>query len=157
MWRRESAVYPSATESLRARLERASDLKFNPGLLLRLAQANQPGDWSTPSPPSRKSPAAAPCRWPVRGHPLYGSIITASTHKTGQPQGGQAAKVIKNTQPRPRHRPRQRSCSVIFERLGIDALDVLEAAGAGETSCPFAGMVGGRCIGIDPALPDPQE
>src|SRR5690606_5721870 len=81
---------------------------------------------------------------------LYRSIITAGTHKATSLKVAEAAKVIENTQ-RDLNIALVNELSVIFERLGIDTLDVLEAAGSKWNFLPFRpGMVGGHCIGVDP-------
>ncbi len=81
---------------------------------------------------------------------LYKSIITAGTHKASSIKVAEAAKVIENTQ-RDLNIALVNELSVIFERLGIDTLDVLEAAGSKWNFLPFRpGLVGGHCIGVDP-------
>jgi UDP-N-acetyl-D-galactosamine dehydrogenase len=81
---------------------------------------------------------------------LYKSIITAGTHKATSLKVAEAAKVIENTQ-RDLNIALVNELSVIFERLGIDTLEVLEAAGSKWNFLPFRpGFVGGHCIGVDP-------
>jgi UDP-N-acetyl-D-galactosamine dehydrogenase len=81
---------------------------------------------------------------------LYRSIITAGTHKASSIKVAEAAKVIENTQ-RDLNIALINELSVIFARLGIDTLDVLEAAGSKWNFLPFRpGLVGGHCIGVDP-------
>lgn len=80
---------------------------------------------------------------------VYNKIITAGTHKATSIKVAEAAKVIENTQ-RDLNIALVNELSVIFERLGIDTLDVLEAAGSKWNFLPFRpGLVGGR-IGVDP-------
>ena len=81
---------------------------------------------------------------------LYSTIITAGTHKASSLKVAEAAKVIENTQ-RDLNIALVNELAVIFDRLGIDTLDVLEAAGSKWNFLPFRpGMVGGHCIGVDP-------
>ncbi|MEE4278958.1 MAG: nucleotide sugar dehydrogenase, partial [Halieaceae bacterium] len=81
---------------------------------------------------------------------LYGSIITAGIHKAASIRVAEAAKVIENTQ-RDLNIALMNELAMIFERMGIDTLDVLEAAGTKWNFLPFRpGLVGGHCIGVDP-------
>ena len=81
---------------------------------------------------------------------LYRSIITAGTHKASSIKVAEAAKVIENTQ-RDLNIALMNELALIFNRLGIDTLDVLEAAGTKWNFLPFRpGLVGGHCIGVDP-------
>jgi UDP-N-acetyl-D-galactosamine dehydrogenase len=81
---------------------------------------------------------------------LYRSIIEAGTFPATSLKVAEAAKVIENTQ-RDLNIALVNELSVIFERLGIDTLEVLEAAGSKWNFLPFRpGMVGGHCIGVDP-------
>jgi UDP-N-acetyl-D-galactosamine dehydrogenase len=81
---------------------------------------------------------------------LYGSIIKAGTWKASSLKVAEAAKVIENAQ-RDLNIAFVNELSVIFERIGIDTLEVLEAAGSKWNFLPFRpGMVGGHCIGVDP-------
>jgi UDP-N-acetyl-D-galactosamine dehydrogenase len=81
---------------------------------------------------------------------LYASIITAGTHKAPSIKVAEAAKVIENTQ-RDVNIGLINELALIFERLGIDTNDVLEAAGTKWNFLNFRpGLVGGHCIGVDP-------
>ena len=81
---------------------------------------------------------------------LYASIVTAGTHKAPSIRVAEAAKVIENTQ-RDVNIGLINELSLIFERLGIDTHEVLEAAGTKWNFLPFKpGLVGGHCIGVDP-------
>jgi UDP-N-acetyl-D-galactosamine dehydrogenase len=81
---------------------------------------------------------------------LYASIITAGTYPATSLKVAEAAKVIENTQ-RDLNIALVNELSVIFERLDIDTIEVLEAAGSKWNFLPFRpGMVGGHCIGVDP-------
>jgi UDP-N-acetyl-D-galactosamine dehydrogenase len=81
---------------------------------------------------------------------VYRSIITAGTHKASSIKVAEAAKVIENTQ-RDVNIALVNELAMIFERVGIDTEEVLEAAGTKWNFLPFRpGLVGGHCIGIDP-------
>jgi len=81
---------------------------------------------------------------------LYGSIIQAGTHRASSIRVAEAAKVIENTQ-RDVNIALINELAVIFNRLGIDTEEVLEAAGSKWNFLPFRpGLVGGHCIGVDP-------
>lgn len=81
---------------------------------------------------------------------VYGSVVTAGVHKASSIKVAEAAKVIENTQ-RDLNIALMNELAVIFERMGIDTLDVLEAAGTKWNFLPFRpGLVGGHCIGVDP-------
>jgi UDP-N-acetyl-D-galactosamine dehydrogenase len=81
---------------------------------------------------------------------LYRQIITAGTHKASSIKVAEAAKVIENTQ-RDVNIALMNELSLIFNRLGIDTLEVLQAAGTKWNFLPFRpGLVGGHCIGVDP-------
>ena len=81
---------------------------------------------------------------------LYGSIITAGTHKASSIRVAEAAKVIENTQ-RDLNIALVNELSMIFSRMGIDTEEVLQAAGTKWNFLPFRpGLVGGHCIGVDP-------
>ena len=81
---------------------------------------------------------------------LYGAIITAGVHRASSIMVAEAAKVIENTQ-RDLNIALMNELSIIFGRLGIDTLEVLQAAGTKWNFLPFRpGLVGGHCIGVDP-------
>ena len=81
---------------------------------------------------------------------VYASIITAGTHKTSSIKVAEAAKVIENTQ-RDVNIALVNELAMIFDRVGIDTEEVLEAAGTKWNFLPFRpGLVGGHCIGVDP-------
>ncbi len=81
---------------------------------------------------------------------LYASIVTAGTYKASSIRVAEAAKVIENTQ-RDLNIAFVNELSVLFQRLGLDTLEVLEAAGSKWNFLPFKpGLVGGHCIGVDP-------
>ena len=81
---------------------------------------------------------------------LYRQIITAGTHKASSIKVAEAAKVIENTQ-RDVNIALINELALIFHRMGLDTLEVLEAAGTKWNFLPFRpGLVGGHCIGVDP-------
>jgi UDP-N-acetyl-D-galactosamine dehydrogenase len=81
---------------------------------------------------------------------LYGAIIPAGIHRAASIRVAEAAKVIENTQ-RDLNIALMNELAIIFGRLGIDTMDVLEAAGTKWNFLPFRpGLVGGHCIGVDP-------
>src|SRR5690606_37120281 len=81
---------------------------------------------------------------------LYASIITAGTHKASSIKVAEAAKVIENTQ-RDLNIALVNDLAMLFNKLGIDTLEVLEAAGTKWNFLPFRpGLVGGHCISVDP-------
>ncbi len=81
---------------------------------------------------------------------LYGSIITAGVHRASSIKVAEAAKVIENTQ-RDLNIALINELAIIFDKIGIDTLEVLEAAGTKWNFLPFRpGLVGGHCIGVDP-------
>jgi UDP-N-acetyl-D-galactosamine dehydrogenase len=81
---------------------------------------------------------------------VYGSIITAGVYKASSIMVAEAAKVIENTQ-RDLNIALINELAIIFERIGIDTLEVLMTAGTKWNFLPFRpGLVGGHCIGVDP-------
>jgi UDP-N-acetyl-D-galactosamine dehydrogenase len=81
---------------------------------------------------------------------LYGSIITAGVYRAANIKTAEAAKVIENTQ-RDLNIALMNELAVIFDKLNIDTIDVLEAAATKWNFLPFRpGLVGGHCIGVDP-------
>lgn len=81
---------------------------------------------------------------------LYGSVITAGVHRATSIKVAEAAKVIENTQ-RDLNISLMNELAIIFDKIGIDTLEVLEAAGTKWNFLPFRpGLVGGHCIGVDP-------
>lgn len=81
---------------------------------------------------------------------VYSSVVTAGVHKAPSIKAAEAAKVIENTQ-RDLNISLMNELAIIFRRMEIDTLDVLEAAGTKWNFLPFRpGLVGGHCIGVDP-------
>jgi UDP-N-acetyl-D-galactosamine dehydrogenase len=148
----ESTVYPGATEEICVpELERASGLRFNVDFFVGYSPERiNPGDRERrladiPKVTSGSTPETADFV-----DALYRSIITAGTHKAPSLKVAEAAKVIENTQ-RDVNIALVNQLALIFQRLGIDTHDVLEAAGTKWNFLPFKpGLVGGHCIGVDP-------
>ncbi len=81
---------------------------------------------------------------------LYASVVSAGVHRASSIKVAEAAKVIENTQ-RDLNIALMNELAIIFKRIGIDTLEVLEAAGTKWNFLPFRpGLVGGHCIGVDP-------
>ncbi|MDM0053460.1 nucleotide sugar dehydrogenase [Variovorax sp. J22R115] len=148
----ESTVYPGATEEVCVPvLERFSGKKFNTDFFCGYSPERiNPGDKVNTLTKIKKITSGSTPEVADGVDALYNSIITAGTHKATSIKVAEAAKVIENTQ-RDLNIALVNELSVIFERLGIDTLDVLEAAGSKWNFLPFRpGLVGGHCIGVDP-------
>ena len=148
----ESTVYPGATEEVCVpELERTSGLKFNRDFFCGYSPERiNPGDKVNTLTTIKKIISGSTPEVADAVDALYGQIITAGTHKASSLKVAEAAKVIENTQ-RDLNIALINELSVIFARLGIDTLEVLEAAGSKWNFLPFRpGMVGGHCIGVDP-------
>lgn len=148
----ESTVYPGATEEVCVPiLERESGLRFNTDFFCGYSPERiNPGDTEhklTTIIKVTSGSTAAAADWVDA---LYGSIIKAGTHKAPSLKVAEAAKVIENTQ-RDLNIALVNELAIIFRRMEIDTLDVLEAAGTKWNFLPFRpGLVGGHCIGVDP-------
>lgn len=148
----ESTVYPGATEEVCVPvLEKVSGLKFNVDFFAGYSPERiNPGDKVNTLTKIKKITSGSNPVIADIVDTLYASIITAGTHKAASIKVAEAAKVIENTQ-RDLNIALVNELSVIFERIGIDTLDVLEAAGSKWNFLPFRpGLVGGHCIGVDP-------
>jgi UDP-N-acetyl-D-galactosamine dehydrogenase len=148
----ESTVYPGCTEEVCVpELEKASGLKFNLDFYCGYSPERiNPGDKVNTLTKIKKITSGSTPEVAESVDALYRSIITAGTHKASSIKVAEAAKVIENTQ-RDLNIALINELSVIFARLGIDTLDVLEAAGSKWNFLPFRpGLVGGHCIGVDP-------
>jgi UDP-N-acetyl-D-glucosamine/UDP-N-acetyl-D-galactosamine dehydrogenase len=148
----ESTVYPGATEEVCVPvLEKFSAKKFNIDFFCGYSPERiNPGDKVNTLTKIKKITSGSTPEVAEIVDALYNSIITAGTHKASSLKVAEAAKVIENTQ-RDLNIALVNELSVIFERLGIDTLDVLEAAGSKWNFLPFRpGLVGGHCIGVDP-------
>lgn len=148
----ESTVYPGATEEVCLPIiEATSGLELNRDFFAGYSPERiNPGDKShrlttITKVTSGSTPAAADFI-----DRLYGSIVTAGTHRASSIRVAEAAKVIENTQ-RDLNIALVNELTLIFERLGIDTEEVLKAAGTKWNFLQFRpGLVGGHCIGVDP-------
>lgn len=148
----ESTVYPGATEEVCVPvLERVSGLTYNADFFCGYSPERiVPGDKVNTLTTIRKITSGSTPVIADEIDKLYGGIIKAGTHKASSIRVAEAAKVIENTQ-RDLNIALMNELSVLFERLGIDTLEVLEAAGTKWNFLPFRpGLVGGHCIGVDP-------
>jgi len=148
----ESTVYPGCTEEICVpALEKNSGLKFNVDFYCGYSPERiNPGDKVNTLTKIKKITSGSTAEIADEVDALYASIITAGTHKASNIKVAEAAKIIENTQ-RDLNIALVNELSVLFERLNIDTIEVLEAAGTKWNFLPFRpGMVGGHCIGVDP-------
>lgn len=148
----ESTVYPGCTEEVCIPiLEKFSNLKFNEDFYCGYSPERiNPGDKINTLTKVKKITSGSTPEVAEAIDSLYSSIIEAGTHKTSNIKVAEAAKIIENTQ-RDLNIALINECSVLFNRLNIDTIEVLEAAGTKWNFLPFRpGMVGGHCIGVDP-------
>jgi UDP-N-acetyl-D-glucosamine/UDP-N-acetyl-D-galactosamine dehydrogenase len=148
----ESTVYPGATEEVCVPvLEKFSGLKYNKDFFCGYSPERiNPGDKDHRLPTIKKvTSGSTPDAAEAVDH-LYQQIIIAGTHKASSLRVAEAAKVIENTQ-RDVNIALMNELSLIFHKLGIDTLEVLQAASTKWNFLPFRpGLVGGHCIGVDP-------
>jgi len=148
----ESTVYPGATEEECVPiLEQVSGLTCNRDFFVGYSPERiNPGDKEHRLTTIKKVTSGSTPEAADFVDRLYRSIITAGTHKASSIRVAEAAKVIENTQ-RDVNIALINELALIFNRLGIDTLEVLEAAGSKWNFLPFRpGLVGGHCIGVDP-------
>lgn len=148
----ESTVYPGATEEFCVPiLERGSGLRFNKDFFVGYSPERiNPGDKQHRLPSILKVTSGSTPETASLVDDIYATIITAGTHKASSIKVAEAAKVIENTQ-RDVNIALVNELAMIFERVGIDTEEVLEAAGTKWNFLPFRpGLVGGHCIGVDP-------
>lgn len=148
----ESTVFPGATEEICVPiLERVSGLKFNLDFFCGYSPERiNPGDKCNTLTSIKKVVSGSNKTVAEMIEHLYNEIIIAGTWRASSIRVAEASKVIENTQ-RDLNIAFVNELSVIFERMGIDTLEVLEAAGSKWNFLPFRpGMVGGHCIGVDP-------
>lgn len=148
----ESTVYPGATEEVCVPvLEQHSGLKFNEDFFCGYSPERiNPGDKVNTLTTIKKITSGSTPAVAYEVDALYKTIIKAGTWQASSIEVAEAAKVIENCQ-RDLNIAFVNELSVIFERMGIDTLEVLEAAGSKWNFLPFRpGMVGGHCIGVDP-------
>ena len=148
----ESTVFPGCTEEVCVpELERESGLKYNEDFFCGYSPERiNPGDKKHRLPNIKKVTSGSTPEVAKKVDELYKSIITAGTHLAPSIKVAEAAKVIENAQ-RDINIAFVNELALIFDKLGIDTLDVLEAAGTKWNFLPFRpGLVGGHCIGVDP-------
>ena len=148
----ESTVYPGATEEFCVPyLERYSKLKLNQDFFVGYSPERiNPGDKEHRLTAILKVTSGSTPEVADFIDQVYQTIITAGTHKTSSIKVAEAAKVIENTQ-RDVNIALVNELAMIFERVGIDTEEVLEAAGTKWNFMQFRpGLVGGHCIGVDP-------
>ncbi len=148
----ESTVYPGATEEVCVPImESLSGLKYNQDFFAGYSPERiNPGDKQHRVVNILKVTSGSTPEIADFVDSLYKRIITAGTHKASSIRVAEAAKVIENTQ-RDVNIALINELALIFNRLGIDTLEVLEAAGTKWNFLPFRpGLVGGHCIGVDP-------
>lgn len=148
----ESTVFPGCTEEVCVPiLEKISGLRFNQEFYCGYSPERiNPGDKVNTLTKIKKVTSGSTPAIAEVVDDLYKSIILAGTHKASSIKVAEAAKVIENTQ-RDLNIALINELSVLFDRLDIDTLEVLEAAGSKWNFLPFRpGMVGGHCIGVDP-------
>ena len=148
----ESTVYPGATEDeCIPVIEKLSGLRYNRDFFAGYSPERiNPGDREHRVTNIRKVTSGSTPASANFVDELYASVITAGTFRASSITVAEAAKVIENTQ-RDVNIALINELSIIFERLGIDTEEVLEAAGTKWNFLPFRpGLVGGHCIGVDP-------
>ena len=148
----ESTVFPGATEEVCIPvLERVSGLVFNRDFYAGYSPERiNPGDKQHRLPDIRKVTAGSTPEAADLIDRLYSSIIRAGTFRASSIRVAEAAKVIENTQ-RDVNIALVNELAILFDRLGLDTQEVLDAAGTKWNFLPFRpGLVGGHCIGVDP-------
>jgi len=148
----ESTVYPGCTEEICVPvLERESGLRLNEDFFVGYSPERiNPGDREHRLTDILKVTSGSTPEAAEFIDSLYASVITAGTHRASSLKVAEAAKVIENTQ-RDVNIALINELALIFQRLGIDTAEVLEAAATKWNFLPFKpGLVGGHCIGVDP-------
>lgn len=148
----ESTVYPGATEEVCVPLlEKHSGLKWRQDFHVGFSPERiNPGDKEHTLTTILKIVSGDDAETLEKIATLYESIITAGVHRASSIKVAEAAKVIENTQ-RDLNIALMNELAIIFDKIGIDTLEVLQAAGTKWNFLPFRpGLVGGHCIGVDP-------
>lgn len=148
----ESTVYPGCTEEVCVPiLEKVSGLTFNKDFFAGYSPERiNPGDKQHRVANIKKVTSGSTPEVAERVDQLYKKIIVAGTYKASSLKVAEAAKVIENSQ-RDVNIAFINELAMIFQRIGIDTHEVLEAAGTKWNFLPFKpGLVGGHCIGVDP-------
>ena len=148
----ESTVYPGATEEVCIPIiERLSGLKWKTDFFVGYSPERiNPGDKERTLTKIKKVVSGDMPETLEIVRRMYASIITAGTYSASGIKVAEAAKVIENTQ-RDLNIALMNELAIIFHKIGIDTVEVLEAAGSKWNFLPFRpGLVGGHCIGVDP-------
>lgn len=148
----ESTVYPGCTEEdCVPVLEKASGLQFNKDFYCGYSPERvNPGDKTRNVTNIRKVTSGSTPKIADQVDVLYQSILSVPTHKASSIKIAEASKIIENTQ-RDLNISLINELALIFEKMNIDTLEVLEAAETKWNFLPFRpGLVGGHCIGVDP-------
>lgn len=148
----ESTVYPGATEEICVPvIEKHSGMKWKRDFHVGFSPERiNPGDKQHTLTTILKVVAGDDEETLVKVSGLYESIVSAGVHRASSIKVAEAAKVIENTQ-RDLNIALMNELAIIFDKLGIDTLEVLQAAGTKWNFLPFRpGLVGGHCIGVDP-------
>ncbi|MGA8056334.1 MAG: nucleotide sugar dehydrogenase, partial [Burkholderiales bacterium] len=148
----ESTVYPGATEEVCIPIiEKHSGMKWKKDFFVGYSPERiNPGDKEHTLTKILKVVSGDTPETLERVAQMYASVVTAGVHKASSIKVAEAAKVIENTQ-RDLNIALMNELSLIFHRLGIDTMEVLQAAGTKWNFLPFRpGLVGGHCIGVDP-------
>ncbi len=148
----ESTVYPGATEEVCIPIiEKYSGMRWKQDFFVGYSPERiNPGDKERTVTKIVKVVSGDCAATLAKVQEMYGSVITAGVYPASSIKVAEAAKVIENTQ-RDLNIALMNELSLIFHKIGIDTLDVLEAAGTKWNFLPFRpGLVGGHCIGVDP-------
>ena len=148
----ESTVYPGATEEICVPvIEKCSGKKWKRDFFVGYSPERiNPGDKEHTLPRIVKVVSADTPETLERVAAIYGSIVPAGVHRASCIKVAEAAKVIENTQ-RDLNIALMNELALIFHKIGIDTMEVLEAAGTKWNFLSFRpGLVGGHCIGVDP-------
>ena len=148
----ESTVYPGATEEdCIPVIEKVSGLKFNKDFYAAYSPERiNPGDKKRPLIKIKKVTSGSTPEIADEIDDLYNTILLNGTHKASSIKVAEASKVIENAQ-RDLNISFVNELALIFDRMGIDTNDVIEAAGSKWNFIKYKpGLVGGHCIGVDP-------
>ena len=148
----ESTVYPGATEEICIPIiEKHSGLKWKRDFFVGYSPERiNPGDKERTLTKIVKVVSGDTPETLERVAQMYASVVTAGVYRASSIKVAEAAKVIENTQ-RDLNIALMNELAIIFDRVGIDTLEVLQAAGSKWNFLPFRpGLVGGHCIGVDP-------
>jgi UDP-N-acetyl-D-galactosamine dehydrogenase len=148
----ESTVYPGATEEVCIPLlEKFSGMRWRKDFHVGYSPERiNPGDREHTLTKILKVVSGDDAETLDKIAALYESIVTAGVHRASSIKVAEAAKVIENTQ-RDLNIALMNELAILFDRIGIDTLEVLQAAGTKWNFLPFRpGLVGGHCIGVDP-------